>query len=87
MAQIIPGADNLSLLTLFDWLAASSGGPNPMFGVRVQGGGTTSAFTTFYLNTGTTTVYFWLNSAATHLRFGTTEPTTATQNTAGSQAF
>jgi hypothetical protein len=65
-----------------EWkLPVQDAGGNPM-GFRVIGEGTASAFTVLVLNVGTTSYYYWPNTSGV-LRYGTTEPTVATQDSAG----
>ncbi len=53
-----------------------------LFAVLSVGEGTTSAFTCFVLNLAGVSYYYWPNTSGV-LRYGTTEPTVATQDTAG----
>lgn len=76
MAQIVLGADNLTKVAWRD----SQG--NPIAGFRCIGEETTSAFTVLFLNKGSVTYYYWPNTSGV-LRYGATEPTVATQDSAG----
>ena len=55
---------------------------NPIFGVRLIGEGTSTRFPVIFMEVSGTTYYYWPNSSGA-LRYGTTEPTTSTQGSAG----
>lgn len=57
-------------------------GGNP-FGWLIVGEGTGSQFSCLVLEVAGVSYYYWPNTSGV-LRYGTTEPTVATQNTAGS---
>jgi len=69
-------------LTSGEWkLPGQDQGGNP-FGFLMVGEGTSSAFSCLVLNIGAVSYYYWPNTSGV-LRYGTTEPTVATQNSAG----
>jgi hypothetical protein len=56
---------------------------NPIFGVHMVGEGETTSFPVLVMDVSGTSYYYWPNSSGV-LRYGTTAPTTSTQDTAGS---
>lgn len=55
---------------------------NPTFGVRLIGEGTAHSFPVIFMDVEGVTYYYWPNSSGA-LRYGTTEPTVDTMDTAG----
>jgi hypothetical protein len=69
-------------LTSNEWkfpMQDASGNP---FGWLMVGEGTTSAFSCLVLNIGIVSYYYWPSTSGV-LRYGTTEPTVDTQDSAG----
>ena len=65
-----------------EWkLPIQDSGGKPM-GLLQVGEGTSSSFTCLVLDVGGASYYYWPSSAGV-LRYGTTQPTTSTQNSAG----
>lgn len=75
MAEYVPNADTSKLVV------QDSGG-HPFGFIEIGEGGTTH-FTVLVLDVNGTSYYYWPSSSGV-LRYGTTCPTTSTQDTAGS---
>ena len=69
-------------LTSGEWKLPMQDSTGMPFGFLMIGEGTTSAFNCLVLNIGIVSYYYWPNTSGV-LRYGTTEPTVATQDSAG----
>lgn len=55
----------------------------PIFSILAVGSGLTTAFCCLAFSEGSETIYLWPNTSGV-FRYGTTQPTVSTQNSAGS---